>query len=65
MKKRDTVNSIVSLYKDKKTSPRKNSVKSLDSFKSIMDNSKYGTLLLGKDISKGGKFVKNKKSIFD
>lgn len=64
MKKRDTVDSIVSLYKDKKTSPR-NSVKSLDSFKSIMDNSKYGTLLLGKDISKGGKFVKNKKSIFD
>jgi hypothetical protein len=64
MKKRDTINSVISLYKDKKTSPR-NSVKSLDSFKSIMDNSKYGTLLFGKDISKGGRFVKNKKNIFD
>lgn len=76
MKKRDTINSIISLYKDKKKSPsikssRKSldskspSMKSFDSFKSLKNDNGYGPFFLSHDLRKGGRLYVNKKNIFD
>jgi hypothetical protein len=78
MKKRDSIESTISLYKNNKKSPsiksmdsRKSmdskspSMKSMDSFKSIKDDNGYGPYFLGYDLRKGGRLYVNKKNIFD